>query len=215
MAGSAAAGLPSGVTAVLAGLWLVAALLHGPRAAMALALDPGQDGSLAAWWAGGQLGLALAVALASPRTRCLALAAAVLLAGEVGELHIRVAELLAGAAERPSWLPWLKAGAALGLAAVAFGALWHARHDVCCTAGLAWLGAAGGSALAADLLGCLAPSPWLAAGEEWAELVAYALLLELCLRMADPSRFDTMFDRSPKVQAPAQAPGWRRLPLSY
>ena len=206
MAGSAAAaGLPKGVTAVLAGLWLAAALVAGVRSPAALALDPGEAGSLAAWWAGGQLWLALAAAMASPRNRCLALAPAALLAGEVAELHIRLAELLAWAAEMPAWLPWLKAAAALGLAGAAFAALWRVRHDVCCDAGLMVLAAAGGSALAADMSGGLLASPWLAAGEEWAEVAAYALLVELCLRAADPSRFGTIHEASFGAVRPAAA----------
>ena len=205
MAGSAAAaGLLSGTTAVLALLWLVAALLAGAEAPAARALDPGVSGSLAAWWAGSLLWLALAVALVPPRTRVLALAPAALLAGEVGELHIRLAELLARAADLRASLPWLKAGAALSLAGPAFGALWRARHDVCCSTVAAAIAAAGGLALVADLLGgWVGGGPWLAAGEEWAEVAAYALLASLCLRAVHPSRFGTMFSSAERRVPPA------------
>jgi hypothetical protein len=98
-----------GVTATLALLWLVAAVQAGPAGPAAAALDPGRAGSIGEWWGIAQLAVALALAAAMPATRILALAPAALMAGEVGEVHLHTAHMLAAGAGSGSGLPWLKA----------------------------------------------------------------------------------------------------------
>jgi hypothetical protein len=127
-----ATSLPTlGVTTTLALLWLLAATLGGPGAPAALALDPGRTGSIGAWWGGLQLAAASAVALSTPATRPLAIAPAALLAGEVGEMHIHAARLLAEATGDATLLLPLKHISALFLPGIAPAAVWRARHELC------------------------------------------------------------------------------------
>ena len=166
-----------GVTAALALLWLLAAGQAGPDAPAALALDPGQAGSIGAWWAAVQLALALAAAVAIPELRVLALAPAALMTGEVGEVHLHAAHLLAAAAGSDQYLPQLKAMTTLVLGTVALGAALHSRHRSC-SPWLAVVIAVGG---AASLLFELASDrgsggAWWAAAEEWSELAVYSVV---------------------------------------
>ena len=182
-----------GVTSTLALLWLVAAALGGPEAPAALALDPGRTGSLGDWWAGLQLAAALAAALARPATRPLALAPAALLAGEVGELHIVGARLLADAAGVPLLLPALKAAGACLLGGAALAPVWPARHELCSKTGILLMLAAGAAALileSAQL--AVGAGGWLAGIEEWSELAACSVLTGMFLRLERTYCYETV-----------------------
>jgi hypothetical protein len=194
MGGAGSTALPTlDVTVTLALLWLVAAALGGPEAPAALALDPGRIGSLGDWWAGLQLAAALAAALAHPATRPLALAPATLLAGELGELHIAAARLLADGAGMPSLLPALKAALACLIGGAALAAVWPARHELCSLAGMALMLVAGAAALvleAAQLV--VGAGGWLAGIEEWSELAACSVLAGMFLRLRRTYCFETV-----------------------
>ncbi len=181
-----------GVTATLALLWLLAAASGGPQAPAALALDPGRAGSIGAWWGGLQLVAALAAAGATPALRPFTIAPAALLAGEVGELHIHAAHLLADMGGDAALLLPLKAAAALCLGAVALGAVWRLRHEACSARCMALMIAAGAWALAVDCAQMLAGSgAWLEPIEEWSELVACSALAGIYLRMSRSYWFGT------------------------
>ena len=199
MGGAGSTALPTlGVTATLALLWLVAAALGGPEAPAALALDPGRTGSLGDWWAGLQLAAALTAALAHPATRPLALAPVALLAGEVGELHIVAARLLADAAGLLPLLPALKAVLACLLGGAALAAVWPARHELCSTAGMVLMLAAGAAALVVEATQlAVGAGGWLAGIEEWSELAACSVLAGMFLRLGQTYCFETV--RSPSV----------------
>jgi hypothetical protein len=163
-----------GVTTMLALLWLLAAALGGPGAPAALALDPGRTGSIGAWWGGLQLAAALAVALSTPAKRPLAIAPAALLAGEVGEVHIHAARLLAHAArllaeatgDATLLLPQ-KYISALFLAGIALAAVWKARHELCSSGAMVLMLVAGAASIMIGGFEMLAgTNAWLEAMEE-------------------------------------------------
>jgi hypothetical protein len=173
-----------GVTATLLLLWLAAAATAGPDSASAAALDPGRTGSLGAWWGGMQLALALLLAAGLPGHRLLALAPAALMAGELGELHVHAATLVATAAGAARHLGVLKAlaGGMLGLTALA--ASLRIRHRSCFVPLALSLLVGGGVSILADgaqSLG-LGGAFW-AAAEEWSELAVYSVVAASMLAM--------------------------------
>ena len=203
--GVAAAAAPTlGVTAVLAALWLLATLAGladgGTYAQAVAALDPGRTGSIVDGWGIGLLGFATLLALSRPGARLLALTPVLLLLGEAGEFHLRVATLLAGATGGSRTLPAAKLLAGLALGGLALVPLL-ARHRSCVAGpvrlrGLALLLASGGAAAAVLDLGEHAAGAWgrdiLPGVEEWIEVWLYALLARAYLvRAVDWSRIKT------------------------
>ncbi len=205
-----ASSLICGVTAVLAALWLAAAVLTGPDGPAAAALDPGRPGSIGAWW--GTALLVLALALSLPQARLLALAPAALLAGEVGEVHIHAARLLAAASGLEQYLAEVKALAALALGAVVYAAATCSRHDCCSFAARsAFLAAGLASVLFDSAQRSGAGLPWLAAAEEWSELVVYSVVVTLALAATIKSLSGTNVMLRPRLEAFGGASGSAEL----
>lgn len=173
-----------GVTATLFLLWLVAAGTAGAASGAAAAFDPGRAGSLGAWWGGTQLALGLVVAAGLRGHRVLALVPGALMAGELAELHVHAATLVATAAGAAPHLSLLKCFAAGILGLTALAASLRIRH-FSCFAPLAFaLLAGGGLSVAADAIQALGtPSAWWAAVEEWIEMAVYSVVTATVLEI--------------------------------
>ena len=192
-----------GVTAVLFALWLLAALLGGPLAPAATALDPALPGSLGAVWGDALLLSVLAAGLAGATPRRLSMVAAVLLAGELGSFHLVLAPPVAAALALPA--PSVKAGlaAVLGLLALVLLAhlprtsrpVWSLRICVAAGIGAGALDGLHAGPVAADVA-------WLAAGEEWCEILVATMLGRCALAtLPMPSRFGTKWRAASTVVA--------------
>ena len=199
-----------GVTATLGLLWLAAVALVGPDAPAATVLDPGRTGSIGASWGAMLLVMALCLAVAVPEARTLAPAPAALLAGEVGEVHIHLAHLLATTAGAEPQSVGLKAMATAGLGAVAIGAVWRSRHGCCSPITTVALMAAGSASLALDALRGIEGGVWWGAAEEWSELLAYSILASLPALTAIKSRIGTYEAGSSGMRLGTAAPAARR-----
>lgn len=182
-----------GVTAMLALLWLLAAAQAGPDGWAAAALDPGRAGSIGEWWGNVQLAVALAVAVFAPESRLSALVPAAVLAGEVGEVHIHVAHILATATGSEHYLSGFKVVATVALGAVAFGAALRARHRFCSSTLMGALVGLGAAAVLCDAVRAHgADSAWLAATEEWIELAVYSSVAYSILASTKTSHSGTL-----------------------
>ena len=185
-----------GITATLALLWLVAAAQAGPDSATAAALDPGRAGSIGDWWGDLQLTVALLAAVAMPEFRVLALAPAALLAGEVGEVHIHAATMLAAATGADQHLAELKATAGIVLGLAALGATVRIRHLSCWLGMLVALVLGGAASVLVDAGQVLGfGGPWWSASEEWCELAVYSVVTAMILSVAIKSRYRTFAQR--------------------
>jgi hypothetical protein len=193
-----------GVTATLALLWLLAAAQAGPDGPAAAALDPGRVGSIGDWWANLQLALALLACLSIPELRPMAALPLTLLAGEVGEVHIHAARMLAGAMGAQHCLPVLKLLTSLALGAAVLASTLKIRHYSCCGRLVASLVVGGG---ASTLLDAAHPGgeigAWAAAIEEWSELSVYSLVASTALSTAIKYHTRTFLTSSPWKTAPA------------
>lgn len=165
-----------GITGVLAALWTVAATLGGVMAPAARALDPAVPGSLAAMWGPLQLATAACFGLAATAPCALILGPALLLLGEVGELHLLLAEAVSG--RGAASLPWAKGAAAATLVLVAIAPLCRDAHRPPGTGTIVACLVLGGIALALDAVQgeVRGPEPLLASLEEWSELAMESLL---------------------------------------
>lgn len=165
-------------------LWLVAIVMSGSDSGVATALDPGRAGSIGAWWSGTQLTLALLVAAWLPGHRVLIFLPGALAAGELAELHVHAATLVAttaGAARHLSALKGLAAGM-LGLTAL-FACL-GIRHRSCSAVVTVALVLGGAVSVVADGAQCfVAGSAWLGAIEEWSELAVYSVVTAAMLAL--------------------------------
>lgn len=164
-----------GVTGALSLLWLGAVALDSPDSQAARALDPAIGGSISDIWGVAQLAAVLALALVRNAWGA-AMAAALLLAGEAGELHLAVARQLCAFSGLD--VAWLKAVAAGSLGAAAL-ALVSASTRPPAAGLLLACGALGSVGLSFDLAQAQLPVDLRSACgslEEWCEIALASLL---------------------------------------
>ena len=118
------------------------------------------------------------------------------MAGEVGEVHLHAAHMLAAGAGSGSGLPWLKAIATGVLGAAALGAAFHPRHRSCSGIMVVILLVGGAASILLDAVQALGGGVWWSAAEEWCELAVYSVVAGLIIPRVVTSHIDTIHGAS-------------------